>query len=187
MAIGRVRRDFLRIAAVTGAGVPLAALAGIEPAAAARPADDAATGRPRDIEAIKQLKARYCRTLDLRLWEEFAAVWTADAQLEVPELGSVIEGREAIVAFVRASLGPFESVHHVHMPEITITGAHTAHGVWAMSGLIAVPGTNPVRGFQNYGYYVEDYREGAGRWRISRSRLNQLRRDPLPGGFPGTG
>src|SRR5437016_4899672 len=117
------------------------------PAAAQSPDDDATIRRLPDIEAIKQLKARYFRALDLRLWDLFASVWTADAHLEQSLTGDVVDGRDAIVEFVRASLAPFESVHHGHMPEITVTGGQTAHGVWAMFGLIAVPGTQPVKGF----------------------------------------
>jgi hypothetical protein len=156
--------------------------------AAALPADDerAAIGRLLDIEAIKQLKARYFRALDLRLWDLFASVWTADAHLEQSLTGDVVDGRDAIVEFVRAGLAPFESVHHGHVPEITVTGRQTAHGVWAMSGLIAVPGTQPVKGFTDHGHYTEDYARQGGQWRISRSRLDVLRVDPMPGGLPGS-
>ena len=139
-----------------------------------------------DIEAIHQLKARYFRALDLRLWDLFATVWTADARLEEPRTGNMIDGRDAIVEFVRSSLTPFESVHHGHAPEITLTGRYTANGIWAMSGLIAVPGTNPVKGFTDAGHYFEEYEKQVGVWRISRSRLELLRVDPLPGGLPGT-
>ncbi len=138
-----------------------------------------------DIEAIHQLKARYCRALDRRLWDLFASVWTVDARLEEPRTGGVYEGREEIVAFVRASLGPYESVHQVHMPEITIAGTGSAHGIWAMSGLVAVPGTDPVQGFTDHGYYTEQYARRDGQWLIARSRLDLLRLDPLPGGLPG--
>jgi hypothetical protein len=158
-----------------------------DPAAAQSPDDEgAAIGRLHDIEAIKQLKARYFRALDLRLWDLFASVWTADAHLEQSLTGDVVDGRDAIVEFVRASLSPFESVHHGHMPEITITGGQTAHGIWAMFGLIAVPGTHPVKGFIDYGHYIEDYARRGGQWQIRSSRLDVLRLDPLPGGLPGS-
>jgi len=140
-----------------------------------------------DIEAIRQLKARYFRALDLRLWDLFASVWTVDARLEEPRTGGVYEGRAAIVEFVRASLTPFESVHHGHQPEITVTGPDSAYGIWAMSGLIAVPGTDPVQGFTDHGYYTDGYAKRDGEWLIARSRLDLLRVDPLPGGLPGAG
>jgi hypothetical protein len=187
MAEGHGRRELLRIAAVGGAAVPLTIVGSAAPAAAESTEDGGAkTSRLHDIEAIKQLKARYCRALDLRLWDLFASVWTIDARLEQPLTGDVIDGRDAIVEFVRRSLSPFQSVHHVHMPEITITGGRTAHGLWAMFGLIAVPGTQPVKGFTDYGYYTEDYAKQGQDWLISHSRLDILRLDPLPGGLPGS-
>jgi SnoaL-like domain len=171
MGEGQVRREVLRSAAPAPA--------------AARSADDGYdVGRLPDIEAIQQLKARYFRALDLRLWDLFASVWTADAHLEQTLTGDLVDGRDAIVEFVRRSLSPFESVHHGHTPEITITDGNTAHGIWAFSGLIAVPGTHPVKGFTDHGYYTEDYARQNGVWRISRSRLDILRLDPLPGGLP---
>jgi SnoaL-like domain len=158
-----------------------------EPAADQSPDGGTATiSRLHDIEAIKQLKARYFRAVDLRLWDLFASVWTADAHLEQSLTGDVIDGRDAIVEFVRASLSPFESVHHGHMPEITITGGQTAHGIWAMFGLIAVPGTHPTKGFTDYGHYTEDYAKRDGHWQIRSSRFDVLRLDPLPGGLPGS-
>jgi len=44
-----------------------------------------------DIEAIKQLKARYFRALDLRQWDLFASVWTVDAHLEQSLTGDVLD------------------------------------------------------------------------------------------------
>jgi SnoaL-like domain len=184
MVQGHVRRDILRIAAVSGAAVPLVMAGSASPAFADD--GDAEIGRLHDIEAIKQLKARYFRALDLRLWDLFGSVWTADAHLEQSLTGDVVDGRDAIVEFVRSSLSPFQSVHHGHMPEITIIGGSTAHGIWAMFGLIAVPGTQPAKGFTDYGHYTEDYAKQADVWQISSSRLDVLRIDPLPGGFPGS-
>src|SRR5581483_668598 len=112
MAQGHMRRGFLRIAAVSGAAVPLAATASATPAFADDPNGAGGVARLNDIEAIKQLKARYFRALDMRLWDLFASVWTIDARLEQSLTGTVVVGRDAIVDFVRQSLTPFQSVHH---------------------------------------------------------------------------
>jgi hypothetical protein len=169
---------------VGGVAAPLVVAGTAAPAFA----DDVNSGvaRLNDIEEIKQLKARYFRALDLRLWDLFASVWTVNAHLEQTLTGDVVDGRDAIVAFVQQSLSPFQSVHHGHMPEITITSNTTAHGIWALFGLIAVPGTFPAKGFTDYGHYTDDYAKQAdGMWQISFSRLDVLRLDPLPGGLPG--
>ena len=42
-----------------------------------------------DIEAIKQLKARYFRLMDQKKWDEWAMVFSKDAPLVVPEGGDL--------------------------------------------------------------------------------------------------
>src|SRR5262252_9545617 len=126
-----------------------------------------------DIEEIKQLKARYFRTLDRREWQEWGQVFARDARLEVPE-GNVDErGREAIVASVSAALEGTRTVHHGHMPEIEITGPDTARGVWAMFDYVEWPATGVGErvGLRGYGHYLEEYVREDGRWRIQRSHL----------------
>ena len=44
----------------------------------------------------------------------------------------------------------------------------------------------PIRrtGLQGYGHYLEEYIREDGQWRISRTRLERLRVDPLGAGSP---
>ena len=131
-----------------------------------------------DIEAIKQLKARYFRCMDTKDWAGFRDVFTADAVLEAE--GRVREGGDNIAGFISKLLADVVTVHHGHMPEITITGPDTATGVWAMFDYVEFP-RHPEASFRGYGHYTEEYvREGAG-WRIRRLVLTRLRVDPLEG------
>jgi hypothetical protein len=139
-----------------------------------------------DIEAIKQLKARYFRSIDRKDWDAFGQVLTRNAALEVPEVDSTTHGRDAIVAFVSGALTGAQTVHHGHMPEIELTGPDTARGTWAMFDLVEWPaaeGGDRV-GIRGYGHYVEEYLREEGEWRISRSRLERLRVDALGAGLP---
>jgi hypothetical protein len=137
------------------------------------------------IEAIKRLKARYFRTLDLRLWPEFGLVFARHAHLEVPEAAMVVDGRDAIVGAVSSSLVGARTVHHGHMPEIEITGPDTARGIWAMFDFVDFgPAGDRPRGLKGFGHYHEDYVVEDGEWRIQSLRLSRLRIDPLPGGLP---
>jgi hypothetical protein len=139
-----------------------------------------------DIEEIKQLKARYFRMLDRKDWDGFGLVFTRDAVLEVPEVDMIVHGRDAIVASVREALTGARTVHHGHMPEISLTGNDIATGTWAMFDYVEWPGPGsgePV-GLQGYGHYVEEYVREDGHWRIARSRLERLRVDPLAAGLP---
>jgi hypothetical protein len=67
------------------------------------------------------------------------------------------------------------------MPEIEVTGADTARGVWAMFDFVEWPpaATGERVGLNGYGHYLEEYAREDGEWRIARTRLERLRVDPL--------
>ena len=125
-----------------------------------------------EIEAIKQLKARYFRLMDQKRWDEFAELFTADCEQEwraSPESApQAHRGRDAVVAFIRASLEGLESTHHGHDPEISITGATTASGIWALFDHCTRDGEVV---FHGAGWYEDDYVKEGGAWKIRRTRL----------------
>ena len=135
-----------------------------------------------DIEAIKQLKARYFRLMDAKDWAEFGEVFTHDAVLRGGD--QEIAGRDAIVEFVAAMSDGVRSAHQGFLPEIEIIGAVQASGIWAMSDYFEVRGTEPPVGFQGYGHYEDRYALKDGTWRISASRLTRIKIIPLAGGLP---
>ena len=63
------------------------------------------------------------------------------------------------------------TVHHGHMPEITLTSDTTAAGVWAMEDTIRWPDGTKLHGF---GHYHETYERADGTWRIASSTLTRL-------------
>ncbi|HSO96853.1 MAG TPA: nuclear transport factor 2 family protein [Acidimicrobiia bacterium] len=135
------------------------------------------------IEEIKQLKARYFRLMDTRSWSEMASVFTRDAHLDTD--GFTADGRDGIVAFLERVLRDARTVHHGHMPEITITSATTARGIWAMFDYVEFAAAGPhgaSTGLFGYGHYEEEYVVEDDAWRIANLRLTRLRVDPLPGG-----
>lgn len=127
-----------------------------------------------DIEAIKQLKARYFRCLDTKDWEGFSAVFTDDFVSDTRESGGKkVTGRDSFVVFVKKSLGARTTVHHGHTCEIEITSETTARGIWAMEDLVRF-GVFDLNGF---GHYHETYVKIAGKWYINYSKLTRLRMD----------
>jgi hypothetical protein len=132
-----------------------------------------------DVEAIKQLKARYCRFLDTKDWAAWRTIFTDDFLSDTsPAGGKVIEGADEFVAFTRKSLRNQATVHQVHAPEIELTSATTAKGVWALEDVVRFgPGVN-LRG---YGHYHETYVKVDGQWRIASSTLTRLREDVFNG------
>ncbi len=128
-----------------------------------------------EIEAIKQLKARYCRYLDTKDWQAWRSLFTDDFLSDTsPAGGKVIRGADEFVAFTRKSLRSQATVHQVHAPEIELTSPTTARGVWALEDVVRFgPGVN-LRG---YGHYTETYEKVDGQWLIASSTLTRLRED----------
>jgi hypothetical protein len=131
-----------------------------------------------DIEAIRVLKARYFRLMDQKRWDEWADVFTEDVHIDTTDdtPDALIDGRDAFVAFLAPILGDVVTVHHGHMPEITITGPDRAEGIWSMEDHLEWPEGAPFRRLWGQGWYEETYRRGAdGRWRIATLRLRRQR------------
>lgn len=128
-----------------------------------------------EIESIKQLKARYCRYLDTKDWGAWRGLFVDDFLSDTASAGGkVIVGADEFVDFTRRNLGNRATVHQVHAPEIELTSATTARGMWALEDVVRLaPGVN-LRG---YGHYEESYEKIDGQWRIASSKLTRLRED----------
>jgi hypothetical protein len=125
----------------------------------------------KNIEQIKQLKYRYIRLVDNHQFDQWAdESFTENCYLSTTDLGTHI-GRANIAEAVRKSYGSCQTIHHVHMPEITITGPDTATGIWSIddySTWIA----GDVRMIEwGRGYYEDQYVRTEQGWRINRSIL----------------
>ena len=125
-----------------------------------------------DIEAIRQLKARYFRTMDTKDWDGMRRVFTDDVIMDTTGSGgSVISGADEFMTFLRKTLDGVITVHHGHMPEIELTSATTATGVWALQDLLVWPNGMRLLGF---GHYHETYAKSGDTWRIASSKLTRL-------------
>jgi hypothetical protein len=133
------------------------------------------------IEQIKRLKARYFRSMDTKDWDGFAGVFAPNAVLDVtgetPGDEGIVRGNELIAAYVRGHVDPVTTVHHGHMPEIEITSATTASGIWSMEDMLRWPEGSPISSIHGYGHYHETYEKIDGEWRIASCRLTRLRVD----------
>jgi len=128
-----------------------------------------------DIEAIRQLKARYFRTMDTKDWAGMRQVFTDDVVMDTTSSGGgVVEGADAFLEFLEPTLRDVVTVHHGHMPEITVTSPTTASGIWSMEDMLRWPDGTEMHG---YGHYHETYEKVDGSWRIKSSTLTRLRSD----------
>ncbi len=123
-----------------------------------------------DIEAIRQLKHRYGRAVDLREIGVLEELLTDDFYMDVSphdDLGTVNkQDRQATFRFFTDRLTPdVIAQHHMHSPEIKLTGDSTAEGVWYLEYFSCnVTTRQTARGTS---LYFDHYRKLGGRWKIA--------------------
>ena len=125
-----------------------------------------------EVEQIKNLKARYFRTMDTKDWSGYRAVFADDVVMDTSEAGgSAIQGADAFLEFLVPMLADTVTVHQGHMPEIDLISETSATGVWALQDTIWWPDGSLMRG---YGHYHETYDKSSGDWKIKSSKLTRL-------------
>ena len=130
--------------------------------------------RLEDIEAIKQLKARYCEICDHEGYnaDAMASLFTEDGTWTADGAGNA-EGREAIrELFARFPKVIGQTQHIVANPLIEVEGDR-AHGVWYL--ISAETGSDGAT-HRNWPHatarYHEDYVKQNGEWKFRRMRVD---------------
>jgi hypothetical protein len=124
----------------------------------------------RTIEEIRQVKYRYLRCVDLKLWDELKDTFTPDATVDYGTMvfGQPLRlaGRDEIVAYLRDKLGPaMITVHSAGQPEISVDGS-TARGTWSLQDTVIATEYRVV--IKGAAFFQDRYERGAdGRWRIA--------------------
>ena len=124
----------------------------------------------RAIEEIRQVKYRYLRCVDLKLWDEIGDTFTPDATVDYGTMvygkPLKISGRDRIVEFFRTKLGPdIITVHSAGQPEITVDGSE-ARGTWSFQDTVIATEHRVV--ITGAAFYRDRHERGEdGRWRIA--------------------
>ena len=125
-----------------------------------------------DIEKIKTLKARYFRSMDSKDWQGLSNCFTEDLVADFRQgPGMLAEGRANYIAQISEILSDAITIHHGHMPEITMLSDIAATGIWSMEDIVKLPDLS----IQGWGHYHESYRKELGEWRIASIKLTRLR------------
>ena len=126
-----------------------------------------------DIEAIKKLKAKYFRCVDKKLWEEMETVLTEDAVADYGMGIELLQGRKAIMEFLKKNLAPDSmiSVHQGHNPEIEITSDTTARGVWVLNDRLIIQTIATLNGWR---YYEDEYVKVNGEWKKKSTKITNI-------------
>jgi hypothetical protein len=133
-----------------------------------------------DLEDIRQLKYRYLRALDQKLWDLLADCLTEDAVAEYSAGKYRHEGRDAIVEWISTAMGAetFLSSHRCHHPEIELTGADTATATWALEDVVIIEDVGLT--IQGAAFYVDTYRRVDGAWKISTTGYRRTYEEIFP-------
>ncbi len=123
-----------------------------------------------DIEAIRQLKARYLRGCDLKQPEVVRDTLLPDGAVIAYEGFPPFDNRDAFVAvFEQMGCQPgVHDLHHATNSEITLTGADEAVGKWSLNFRSIIMATRSV--IQMGVEYEDRYLRRDGRWYIAETR-----------------
>ena len=133
-----------------------------------------------DVEAIKRLKARYCRFLDTKDIESWRALFAPEVVVTLdmavstrgadPQTAPPLEGFDAFFPVVWGGVEHAATVHHCHTPEIELTSETTATGIWAMEDMLFFDAGGSLHGA---GHYHETYEKRDGSWVITSLHLTR--------------
>ncbi len=135
-----------------------------------------------DYKEIIELKARFGRLADVKDWEGFKDVFSADATFDLG-MGELMHGGATYAYAVRDMLEGAVSLHRFSMPEITFESPTEASGIWVLHDYNewpSDPATGERCGYNGHGREYETYRKIDGAWKITSWRLRYDRLDPLP-------
>jgi hypothetical protein len=126
-----------------------------------------------EIEAIKRLKYKYMRCLDLKRWDEMEECFTEDARSAYSSGKYSFQGRDRILEFFRTAMGPeMITTHHVHHPEVELTSESTATGRWALEDTV-IHLTHDIT-LRGAAFYEDEYVKEDGQWRIASTGYERI-------------
>lgn len=128
---------------------------------------------------ISELKARYCRFLDCKRWDDYAEVFAPDGCSQFgPSLeDGAAHGRDEIKKLLKKQLRNAVTAHRVHPAEFRFSENGEVSALWPMDDRVANSGFV----LEGSGYYEELYRNIDGHWYIQHMRIHRLRVDMIPG------
>lgn len=140
------------------------------------------------IEAIRQVKARYFRSVDSADGSLAPTFLAEDCVLDYrgcctdpvsgidhfPEMNAVIEGRAGWLSDAFKASG-IVTAHQGHQSEIEITSDTSATGIWAFTDRFFFPPGGRYHRFEGYGHYHETYAKISGAWLLRTTRVTRIK------------
>jgi len=128
-----------------------------------------------DLEDVRTLKHRYFRGIDTADASLLGTLFTADVSVDYRggNYRVSLQGRNDMLEFLANSFHSGAiAMHHGHMPEITLTGANSAEGLWYLEDIFI----NLEQKTHTIGsaIYRDHYRREGDRWLIARTEYDRV-------------
>ncbi|OCC25170.1 hypothetical protein MB02_00275 [Croceicoccus estronivorus] len=123
-----------------------------------------------DIEAIRQLKARYLRCCDLKMVDELRETFlSGPVHIEYQNFPLFTDREDFLKVYEEMACqeGVYD-IHHASNAEIELTGPDTAKGKWSLNFRTILMASRAVTHLAVE--YDDVYRKQDGRWLIAESR-----------------
>ena len=134
-----------------------------------------------EMRLLEELKYRYLRCVDLKLWDEIAGLFVADATASYGGGAYTFPGRDAIVEFLQQTMGSHSVLtsHKCHQPEISVEpGADTATATWALEDVVVRRDYEVT--IQGAAYYYDTYRKVDGTWLFASTGYKRVYEEVFP-------
>jgi hypothetical protein len=138
-----------------------------------------------EIELIKRVKYAYLRTLDLKQWDELAALLTDDVTSSYSDGKHSFNGKKEVMGFLKESMDSPSMItkHNCHHPEIDVLSSTDAKGTWYLEDMVINPGNPkasppvPAIVLEGTGFYEDKYRKVSGQWKIAHTGYQRVYRE----------
>ncbi len=131
--------------------------------------------RLEDIEAIKQLKHRYFRSIDRRDIETLRTLFTDNVEIDYE--GATyrwqMQGRDGLIEALHGAFDPQSVACHTgHHPEITILSDVEATGLWYLTDFMIKRAQKEIT--SGSALYSDTYLKTEQGWKIARSTYKRI-------------
>jgi hypothetical protein len=132
------------------------------------------------LEEIRDRKAKYCRYLDTKQFDEWEALFSKDARITFygprGEILLDIASFDEFSRLTRELFATTTTIHQVHNSEITFQSASEARAIWSMEDWHRYTPTakDSRKSLHGYGHYYETWRLADGSWKLSRLELRRI-------------
>lgn len=135
-----------------------------------------------DLEEIRQLKYRYARLLDTKDWDALAGLFVPDATASYSGGQLSFDGRDAIMGFLRQTLGSASILtsHVMTQPEVELTGPDEARGTWALADVVILTEPAPGMTVRGASFYSDRYVRTPAGWRFAHTGYRRVWEEVAP-------